>query len=298
MQQRFCHNCGEKLNANANFCCNCGASVPQLEYEPTINPSVAEETDVLVRPEAMQPNVPETQIPVCSKVYTLETLPWEPARVEVTPEPILQPQAVTFQAPKKGILSRRGAGRTILAILLCIVMFVSAFAAVTVLNVRLFTSGDKQVENIANVLHAVDLKNLPASTLILNLEDDSITLPQWSAEEAGKYLPWTMTLDPEDLKDFVEDSTVIYFAAEQVCELINDVYTGSDDAEITEEELEDMLEDNIDEIEDAFGTDMNDIKIEIIAASAVESDAFAVLTLDKLKDSYPGAFNGIRFDRA
>lgn len=321
METRFCHNCGTKVAASAKFCGNCGAALQKLPTpEPAAEPTPAPVTPEPETPQA-QPSVvftldtleapaPEPVKPAV--VFTLDSLPQtepevesaplsnpEPEAVEPevlpepepAPEPAVQPEPKNDPAPqpkprpKKGILARRGVGRTILAVLICILIFVWSFASMTVLNVRLATTGDQGVKTLEHALSGVDPTQIPASLVVMDLQDPDLSVAEWIVVQVTNNYQGRVDADPDDLREFMEDSSVLPFLAEQLCDYLADIYNGATDSAVTTAEIEALLTADTAVISDVFGEDLTPEDITAIAQAAVDSGALELFSAESLKEN-------------
>lgn len=248
---------------------------PALPEQPLPEPDYTSAPTIVLTPDmAPQPHQPVPPIN--------ETPQEEPADPEKAPAP----------KKAKGILARRGFGRTLLAVLLCILIFVWSFATLTVLNVRLILSGDHGDALMSSVLSAVDLTKVPADVLV---GSSDLTLTQWAVGQITEHYQGRVHLDDPDLREFLEDSSFVDFLAKELNESFVDVVNGSGKAAVTTAEIEALLTADAEVISDIFGADLSQEEISAIAQSAVDSGALDTLTAKSLKSQVPLVYNSIHY---
>lgn len=290
MEVRFCHMCGNTLQGNAKFCGSCGTPVLQLtteEPEPLVvipepEPVQPEPVVVIPEPEPVQPE-PVVVIP-------------EPQPVVHTPAPAPQPQtapAVPVK-PKKDRYPRRGAGRTILATLLCILIFLWSFAALIIFDVRRATTGDQLAQNLQTVVEDMDLANMSAGDLIEDVEDPDMPLVQWALEQISANHAGASDISEKDIAKFLEKATFSEFLTEKISAYFNDVYTGSATSGITADELQELLEENAPLVEEIFGHPLYQKDIDSFVQELEETDVLESFNAKTLKDEYEPLYYGIQ----
>lgn len=319
MEFQFCNKCGSQVPRTAKFCNHCGAPVLKLE---TRQPAPAPD-DAPPATEQIEQNLSPIQIP-CEDgsplvltldtldappapkktpvVFTLDSLPDEtPAQTQVVPtEPQVhndvpvatpKPTPAAPMAPTRGILSHRGVGRTILAVFLCILIFVWSFATLSVLNLRLATTGEQGVNNIETALSRIDFNKIPASMVFIGLDDQNyITLSDIVVQAIEVNYPGQVDVDPDELKEFWETSMVIPFLSEKLSECLTDLYSDSTAASISENELKQLLQENAKPFEEAFGEKLSDSKIDAIIQTAEKTGALKLFNTESLKQARPQAY--------
>lgn len=328
MEVRFCHNCGKQLKEGAKFCAGCGTPVLQLPQEtPAPAPAPAEpvpvKTEVVVQEEPIVENAPvETAEAVPEEVSQIvpeapvaeETVAENPVAEEVVEEPAFIPAAEPIPAveesapapaaepvpaaeqpakPKKDPYPRRGVGRTILAILICLFIFLWSFTAIMIYNVRSATSGEQLTKNLESVLKNTDLVSLPASQLIPDAEED-VTIVQWVIQEIADNYDGEVVASEKDIEKFLEKSTFSDFIIAKLGLYMNDLYTGSDDFEISVEEIEGLLEDNADLMEDLFDTPVYQEDIENFVAELEDREILESLEVSTLKEEIAPVYYGVQ----
>lgn len=330
MEFRFCHNCGTQVAANAKFCAACGTALKRPPVQEIVPPSAPDPEPVSAPvpeavPAAPAPTVftldnldapaPQPEPVKRSVVFTLDSLPVDvPAQPEPKaepapvpePTPVCEPEVPVIPAappsppevvtppakprPKKGILARRGAARTIFSILLCILIFFWSFISLTGFNVRMSLEGSNGAATLEQILKGIDLTKIQADFLVSGLEDKDASLALWMVDTVlSKYDP-TVSVDEEDLQEFLEYSSVNAFLAQQLSDYIRDIAAGKADAMVTVSELQYQLTRDSDLIYDIFGVDLTEEQIDAIAESAAQSGALDLLSTEVLREDNADLF--------
>ena len=269
---KFCRNCGAEIPAEGKFCGVCG-------------------TPVAVQPEAEVEQVPvvaeEPVIPAISMDDEPAEIVVEPAQTEIEPmevadpEPLVLPQDETpvekkekgkkVKAPKekppvgKGILNRRGAFRSILAVLLCIVIFVGSFAALTIWNVWSAVFGGNQQAVVATAITGIDIMEIPTSMVIAGNGNNG-NLGEWMAESISAALPEENKISESELEEFMEESNFAQFLSLQLANYACDVLYGTETFAMDSKTVETLLKEDSDLIEDITGIELTAEGISAIAS--------------------------------
>lgn len=332
MEVRFCHNCGAKLKENTKFCGICGtpvlqfpepkpeaaASVFQPEPEapetaiPEPTPVVPEPTPVMTEPEpaAVEPEPPVIAAEPEPVPVVFEPVPVAPEPVPVMPEPdpvVQNPEPVsspvTYAPPeqpevpvqkKKNRYPARGAGRTILAVLLCILIFIWSFAALGVYDMRRTLSGDALKDSVQDAFESVDILEIPASSVITDVKDPDQSLAGWITAEI-QATNSQIELTEEELAEFLEKSTVLPFLSEKLAACVNDVYRGTETSGITEEEIDNLIQENTPLIEKTIGRPLQESEIRKFTDKIQETGIREYLTASTLKQEISPVYHGMRF---
>ena len=320
MAVNFCPKCGGKLPENAKFCGKCGAPIPQapvvqpepvaaVEPEPIV--PVQPEPIVAVKPEPItpvqsepfaavepEPIVPVQPEPVAAVkpelIAPAQPEPKPAAPVQPKPAPVRTAAPVAVEEPvpqlaksetpsKKDPLPRRGAGRTILAVLLCTLIFIWSFFTIVLSEVRVATSGSTLTNSLSSAMKDIDLKDISASTLIAGETDPDKTLSDWVVDQIEANYNGRIEVSDTDLDAFIDQSTVGPFLYEKLGAYTHDIYTGSSESGVTAQELEVLLKENAPLIEEVFDLELSDAEIRKIAATAEEAGTLNYLSAEALK---------------
>lgn len=291
MVSKFCSHCGEGLVDGAKFCGKCGAPVlAQPSSEETLTPPPATETfaesPAVQEAPAPEPAVPEEPIqepaaleepvqepeapeePVQEPEASEEPVP---AETEILPQAAVSDntpvqEAVPVPSPKKRrTWQRRGAMRTIAAVLLCIFIFVLSFTTMALWGFRELTTGAQRENAVHTVLQSTDVTKLPASTFIANLDDKSISLGDWIISVAAEFEPEFEEASRSDIREYWEESALTEYLAKSLSENLNGIYTGKNIAPLSEAELAELLKEDSRTFRKAFGIELTDEQIVAIA---------------------------------
>jgi ribosomal protein L40E len=128
----------------------------------------------------------------------------------------------------------------VLSFLLCLVLMVSLLVNVLLLDLRHLTSSDGLESAVSAVLGTADGSEAAAqrSEESLNVVVDMVYDIASSQEDV------TIPFSKEDLRDFVEESTVPEFLTEKLADYAMDIIHGTEKTEIHADELMDLLEEN------------------------------------------------------
>lgn len=103
----------------------------------------------------------------------------------------------------------------------------------------------------------VDLSDLPEDLLTGGTAEENLeNLVEWAYEKMEESSQNPLTFTEEDLKEFVEESTVSDFVAEKLASYTEDFINGTENTTVTVEEIMDLIEENEDLIEEKFNVKM------------------------------------------
>ncbi len=265
-----------------------------MEEPASASEPVAEPVSVAVPDPAPQPEPDYSSAPT----VVLSDVPYKPAYAQPVQQPVYQPtpQPTVPHAPAakadKGVLVRRGAGRTVLAVLLCIVIFLWSFVTLTLFNVRLATNGLQASATIEAALRSVDLTEVAATDLIVNADED-LSLSEWVLGKASELGTIPVTADEDDLQEFLEESDLIPYVSQLLSDSLNDIYQGETRKIIDGDDIEDFLLDNEKDIEQILGQEINHETAGKIAASIEDSGMLDQLSTKFLKNQQPAVYTAV-----
>lgn len=221
--------------------------------------------------EAMESSVTPEELPVA------EALPEQPvaeapaaAEPQVQAEPPVIPTPVKPQKVQKIRRSRPWPLKILLeliAIILCLTLFVVTIAGALILDLRVMTSKGG-FEKILNQLITSSVSQpgnsaqapVPSGSVTL-LSDTSATVVSdpitdmvydLLQDALGEELP----LEKEDVGDFINNSTVKDFLADKVSGAFDDFFNGTSNTTITKDEIVDLVRDNAPLIKEHFGLEI------------------------------------------
>lgn len=153
----------------------------------------------------------------------------------------------------------------ILSVLLCILLFVSTLATMLVADVKVATNKNNLQKVLSATLSAPTWRLGPITAATGDGVDltsggslsDQIVEYAYEAM-GGDELPFTL----EDVKAFVEESTVKDFIAEKSASIISDIYTGENTTDITAEDIQKLLTENKDLIKEHFDLELSEEDIQ------------------------------------
>lgn len=169
----------------------------------------------------------------------------------------------------------------ILSVLLCIVLFASTLVTMLVADVKVATNKDNLHRVISSTLSAPHSQPLGPITAAVGDDlsaansggDLSGQIVEFAygmlEEQSGGELPFTI----DEVKSFVEESTIKDFIAEKSASIISDIYTGENTTDITSDEIQQLLTENKDLIQEYFKVELDDESIQTVAQSISEMPA-------------------------
>ncbi len=261
MLMSFCRECGTQLADSAIFCSNCGTRVqPAAEeneipvYSQPVDPAPEEPAPAEVAAACQEPvyEAPVQEEPVYQAPVQEEPVYYPPVYQEA-PEFTYTPPAEVPQKPEK--VRRfpkkpRSILKTVLVVLLCVLTFIFSTATVMSLCLRSTITA----ENVIELIRSVELDEIEADTIITD-EDTEGDLIDWLRGELVKRGGVWEKLSAKELEEYVE-TTVRPFLEEEVEEFVEALITGKGDAEITTEEIRELLLDSTDVLED-YGVELS-----------------------------------------
>lgn len=285
----FCEKCGAKLEEQAAFCDCCGQKVMPPEPEEATQPNPEEavlcETDATA--EAPASEAPAEVAPVQEEVPAMPVIEPQPvfaAPVNVPVAPV-QKQNKPYKPRRKPHILLR-IPMQLLSFLLCLVLAVSLVATVALadLNHLMSAGGIKQIINAVLIPTSAPQRIHPAAGALGVHMDDAFTLPgdldlgdlpedilqgggseenignliDWLYEELEKATEEPLPVTKEQLESFVEESTISDFVAEKLAGYADDFINGTENTEITSEEIMDLLDENLQLIEETFQVEVTE----------------------------------------
>ena len=160
----------------------------------------------------------------------------------------------------------------IISVLLCIVLFASTLVTMLVTDVKVATNKDNLQKVLSSTLSAPTWQMGPI-TAAAGAEFDvtsgnlSDVLVEYAYEAiGGSELPFTL----DDVKAFVEESTLKDFIAEKSASIISDIYTGEKTTTISSDEIKKLLTENRDLIKKHFDVELTDEDIQTTVTAIEE----------------------------
>lgn len=228
--------------------------------------------------EAMESSVTPEERPVA------ETLPEQPvAEAPVSEEPAPLPPLPEMPAEPQKVKKIKKIKRSrpwplkilleLIAIVLCLTLFVVTIAGALIVDLRVMTSKGG-FEKILNQLITSTVSQpeaaAPAPTpngSVLLLSDtsasvvsDPITDMVYELLQSG--LGDDLPLEKGDVRDFINNSTVKDFLADKVSGTFDDFFNGTSNTTITKDEIIGLVRDNAPLIKESFGVEITDDQLE------------------------------------
>lgn len=282
----FCEKCGAKLEEQTQFCMECGAKVLPSELEeplPAAPEAEAQAPETVEEPLTEMPAEPENEVPAVP--LTAE----DPASEAVPEKESTQPPAkqVKVYKPRKKPHIVLRILLQFLSFVLCVVLTASLLGTVVLadLNHLMSAGGIKQLINavlvpaaapsrVAPMVGALGVKAdnaspVPGFTIPGDLELDDIPEDLLSGQDVGSIIDWIyeeldkateepLPITKEQVKAFVEESTVSEFVADKLAGYADDFINGTEHTSITSEEIVDLLEENTQLIEKTFKVEITE----------------------------------------
>jgi flagellar biosynthesis GTPase FlhF len=178
--------------------------------------------------------------------------------------------------------------------LLCLVLFVTAFAGILASNIVNILSSEDNLENLlrqvlfVDMRHPVSTRNAPAggapalrqlpvktlspADLKLSEQQTASSMVEWIYGALAEDFGDELNVDLETVKEFVERSTLDDFLVEKGADLFNDLYTGENTVTLGADEIREKLEENADLIEEYFGVPIDEQVIADVTATIEENE--------------------------
>lgn len=192
------------------------------------------------------------------------------------------------QAPNRGYGKRRGFFLGLLAWILCIAIFFVSMVPVALVSLRLMTTQ----RGIEEIIDNMDLEEMDAASFVTNVEPGEMTAMEYFAYEAN-YRGWNVSA--EELEELIEGSGIKTFLAEQVSGILDDVYSGEANYELSVRDVSKLLKDNVDLIEDITGERLTNSQCNEMAALMVEDMDLESLNIEALEEELGDAYKIVRF---
>lgn len=313
----FCEKCGAKLEENASFCMACGEKLlppePVEEAGLPVQPEEVEEAAPAIGQEPFSEQMPEV-IPEPVAPQAPAAMP-EPAVVpEAVPAPAPAPKKVKEYKPRRKPHIVLRILLQFLSFVLCIVLTASLLGTVVLadLNHLMSAGGMKQLINAVldptsapqritpavgalgvdlddaaatpgfTVPGDLDLSDMPEDLLTGGSSEENVgSLVDWIYEEMQKASEEPLPVTKEQVQSFVEESTVSEFVADKLAGYADDFINGTENTDITTEEIMDLLEENAGLIEETFQVEITEEVKQQMTASVekvvVENDLNTVI---------------------
>lgn len=231
--------------------------------------------------EAMESSVAPEELPVA------ETLPEQPVTdAPVSAEPAVQQPLPEMPAEPQKVKKIKKIKKSrpwplkimleLIAIILCLTLFVVTIAGALILDLRVMTSkgGFEKILNQIITSAVSPQASAPNGSVILlsdtsaSVVSDPITDMVYDLLQGalGDELP----LEKEDLGEFINNSTVKDFLTDKVSGAFDDFFNGTSNTTITKDEIVGLVRDNAPLIKDSFGVEITDDQLEQLESALDE----------------------------
>lgn len=315
----YCSNCGNNLPEGAKFCSRCGAAqrnvisvpvavpveaAPQVPAaEPMVAPATVPEVNThTAEPAAEAPEVTQgapayeqaeepfyTQAPV----YTQPAQPYVPPVYNNTGYDAPKPK---YKAPKEKVplFAKKplGFGKGLLVVILCILLFVSSIGAALIGTIRMAT----QPEAITELVTGVSLSDIPADLFYLDADqfgEDADLLDVIHADLCNMNPAWE-ELSTKKLEKYLQE-VILPFAAEEINDVIDDIYRGKTSAAVTMKEVSKLLRNSAEYLADLADFELTEELQEAILNDMVSDQVFDMVDMEYLQETYDSVMNIIHW---
>lgn len=189
----------------------------------------------------------------------------------------------------------RGIGKSILAVILCVLIFFFSVVSLGLFNLRLALTGGCVSETLRSTLSYSRLEKMPADTLFTDAASGESVL-DWAVEaieDAYANDDNPIAIHPDSIEEFLEDSTLLDFLCDEVDIYLVDLITKTGLSGITSSELRQLLEENIDLISDLSGQQMGAENVDYIVAQIENTGLLDYTAASALKENTPAVYHAL-----
>ena len=275
----FCAVCGTPIDQETGNCPNC---TKPIEEVPAAEATVAVETTFV----ADEPMVEESSAEASEVV--IETVAEEPeTAVAVQETPVFEPIPIQEPAVAVEYKKRSGAGKVILTIFLSFLLFITSLLSVVVICVR-YTTSQNTIQSVLEEIDYVEvLNNVLQTEEVVSGEFGDVTDTRSFSDNLCEYLEeehGVENVDSKQIEEFIEESTIMDFISEKAAAYVSDIYSGSDDFDITVKDVEALVEDNAEVFEEHFGVTVTDNEVKKITEWLVDEEMLEEISTSAVKD--------------
>lgn len=197
------------------------------------------------------------------------------------------PKEQKISAPAKP-LPKRTFLNVFCSVLVCTLLVVLMLPTVLLVDLRMLADEDR----ILATLERVDLDEVPARDIFIDIDDDTTMLDwacQWMNKKLGKgfvsiFYHWE-DLTPKKLTAFLKKTTVLELTADTTAGLLNDLMNGTSRTALDAGTIEDFLEDNSEFLEEEMDLVLDRSSRKQMAQQAMDLVGAEELSLELLSDS-------------
>lgn len=271
MSEYICPHCGSILPEAGKFCGICGAPLLQEESAPRLSGNT-------ITPPDAPSSVTEPENPPAAPEAVVEVI----SEKEIPAEPNT-PTSVTEKMPHASKWAPRGAMRTILAVLLCFLIFILSFTALSLFTFRTAIASSQCESTIQSALYNMDVTKIPASTVFTNLEDKDISLSDWFINIAAEVNPEFEDISSQEFREYWEKSIIPQQLADILSQNLHSIYFNDPVPEITKDDLAYVLKEDSRNIRKAFGIELTESELNEIASLVAGYDFLDQLHINTVK---------------
>ncbi len=272
---RVCTACGKELADGVHFCAGCGAPVA----EETVQAEIAVEEPVVIEPvaeetvEAAEEIVAEPAAQEQEEEIIAEEIPAEGA--------VVVEEAAAWQLPaqpsKKG-----GFGRAFLSVLLCILIFILSVPTMLIGMARYSTS----MSGTTAVINQLSFKDIEVY--------DGQSVTDMISELMEEY---DADFSKKDINKFMEETGLTEFIAQNVSEMMQDIWNADETAQITKAEVTKLVDSFAKYIEKKGEKISREEREEAVRAimDSVDFESISKEAVEELESSLGGVYTAIRY---
>lgn len=222
---KICPKCGMSSEDEKKFCANCGSPLTEVPAAPAEEP-VPEAPAAPVTPVTPEETIEAESVPAAEEKAA-------PAGPEEKPEK--KPKEKPEKEPKKPREKKKvGAGRRILAVLLCILLFVFLLTPALGYAVRRATTE----EGLAAVMDDLDISEIKVAPYFDDVDDEELKLTEMLTEDLNGI---GLKFGESSVTKVLNSNALKLYLAEQLSQVFRDVYRGKTSFEFDPERLRSEL---------------------------------------------------------
>ena len=263
-----CPGCGSIYEDTQKFCSECGSPLVEVTEEVPAVPAEPEKVE--------EPAAPAEPVEVIEPV--------EPEKLEAPDEPEEPKKPEKPEKPKKEKKPREkkkvGAGRRVLAVLLCLLLFLFLLTPALGFMVRRATTE----EGLKAVMEDVDLADMQAAPFFDDVEEE-ISFSEMISEDLGRD---GLKIGESSVGKILNSSALKSFLASQAAQVFADVYAGRTRFEFDPDDLRtELTEGKTSRVLEKEKLDFDSEEIDKIVNLLQRYGLGDFLSRDTLKDEYP-----------
>ncbi len=260
----FCSNCGALIDDNAKFCGKCGAK--------------AYDSSALNSQKSDNQNTPNYESVTEKTVPVVQTAPSVSSEFSDIANQEYEPQKPCYFLKKHPSVFV-----SIITVLLAVTLFIVSSLAFGINGIRNMFKED----NVEDLLKNVDIGAFMADDLGFD-DVDTEELYDFLSQEYG------IEANNRKLQNFIEESTVPEYIAEKVSRFVERSLERRARLVVTEEDIEELIDENIELIEDEFDTKLNRQEVRRISDWMIKGDELVIVNTRDLEEDNGKILDTIR----